>query len=114
MKDILMKALRHEYQGQCDAYITISDEDLDQMIDDNNDEINIGVLTYRPSEVLAEVDPVAYEEWRLEAKEMQKENLEDDKEGQMECLARAVVALGLDPDAYKVAEIALTFDFSID
>lgn len=37
-----------------------SDDEYDEMIDDCSDEVNIFGMTYSPSQVLKELDPVAY------------------------------------------------------
>ena len=43
-----------------------AEEMYDEMLDDCNDMVRIGTLEYTPSQVLKEVDPIAYREVFLE------------------------------------------------
>lgn len=52
------------------------DENLDELIDNENETIHIGSLTYSPSEVLKECDPIAY---RCYADDLRNFFYEDDK-----------------------------------
>ncbi len=45
------------FEGIISDYV---DENLDDFIDEENEEVRIGSLTYSPSQVLKECDPVAY------------------------------------------------------
>ena len=46
--------LEDEVRNQCD------DDSYDEYLDESADEINIGKMHYSPSEVLKNVDPIAY------------------------------------------------------
>lgn len=46
-----------EFENAIDDYI---EWNLDDLIDDENEEVRIGSCTYSPSQVLKEVDPIAY------------------------------------------------------
>ena len=46
-----------EFENSIYNYV---EENIDEIIDETNEEVNIGSLTYSPSEVLKNVDPVAY------------------------------------------------------
>lgn len=46
-----------EFENIISDYV---DENLDDLIDEMNEEVSIGSLTYSPSEVLKNVDPIAY------------------------------------------------------
>ena len=52
------------------------EENLDNIIDEENEEIKIGCLTYSPSQVLKECDPVAY---RCYGDDVKNWYYEDDK-----------------------------------
>ena len=46
-----------EFESSIYNYV---EENIDDIIDETNEEVNIGALTYSPSEVLKTVDPIAY------------------------------------------------------
>lgn len=46
-----------EFENIISDYV---DENLDDFIDEENEEVSIGSLTYSASQVLQEVDPIAY------------------------------------------------------
>ena len=46
-----------EFENIISDYV---DENLDDLIDEENEEVSIGSLTYSPSQVLKNVDPIAY------------------------------------------------------
>ena len=46
-----------EFESALECYV---DDCLDDLIDEENEEVCIGSLTYSPSQVLKEVDPIAY------------------------------------------------------
>ena len=47
-----------EFESSIYNYV---EENIDEIIDEENEEVNIGSLTYSPSEVLKNIDPVAYD-----------------------------------------------------
>lgn len=56
-----------EYDSRYDLLDdAMSEEDFDAVIDDIYDEVKIGGLTFDPSRVLKELDPIAYKEFRSE------------------------------------------------
>ena len=55
--------------------VEVTEEQFDEFLDEIDEEVHIGTLTYMPSQVLKAVDPVAY---RL-AKEEYEDSLEEDE-----------------------------------
>lgn len=63
--DVLSSAIDNEVEWQ-----------IDDIIDEENEDINIGSLTYSPSQVLKECDPIAYSCY---ADDVKNSYFEDDK-----------------------------------
>ena len=71
-----------------------TDEEFDTLIDDTYEEVRIGCSTFYPSQILKELDPVAYDMGHVEEDDNRRADLEDDDEIKAEALDEALDELG--------------------
>ena len=56
----------------------LSEEDYDELLDETHENVQIGELTFSPSEILKKCDEVAYRIGRGEEDDYKRENLKED------------------------------------